>query len=494
MRLGCAHRARLGKGAAPQLAGHARRRYSRDVHAAGTRADRPLRLDRNRLRGGPLPPPAAVRRHQRRGAGRVHRGPGRARARAGGSRLGARHVRLGVHAPGQELRGARRRGRCVGRRPRLRQGAGGAGEERSRLAHVAGGLHPCARQGRNRCAAGRRGRGIGVPRTSHGAQQRAGPSGRSGARGIHRRTARAWRLLLCAPRSAALRAGARAVAHGRARTPTARPSLRVQPVAVGLRRSRPPLHRRARGRTRLRRFDRGPGAAGRGAREGLGGLEALDRPHRRSGVRRAEQARGLWRARHLQLLVPRHARVPRDVRLVADAAGLPAAAGERGPLVPGDEEGARRTEVRGACRSRRWSLRVRVVAPLDRRHWRRRGERRRCSVPERRARAPGGRATRRRDIHRVRRLRAGGGTCARPVRPRQRLLGDRIREGSRVPVPLLPQAGPGSAARGRARARPRCLARSAHARIRAARRVRGAPSQGPRREAPADAEGCRLAR
>ena len=159
VRVGCAHRARLGKGAAPRLAGHARHRYSRHVHAAGTRADRLLRLDRNRLRGGPLPPLAAVRRYQRRGAGRVHRRPGGARARASGSRLGARHIRLGVHALGQGLRGARRRGRCVGRRPRLRQGAGGAGEERSRLAHVAGGLHPCACQGRNRCAAGRRGRG-----------------------------------------------------------------------------------------------------------------------------------------------------------------------------------------------------------------------------------------------------------------------------------------------------------------------------------------------
>ena len=51
------------------------------------------------------------------------------------------------------------------------------------------------------------------------------------------------------------------------------------------------------------------------------------------------------------------------------------------------------------------------------------------------------------DIHRVRRLRAGGGTCARSVRSRQRLLGDRAREGGRVPVPLLPQA--------RARAAPR---------------------------------------
>ena len=32
-------------------------------------------------------------------------------------------------------------------------------------------------------------------------------------------------------------------------------------------------------------------------------LEALDRPHRRGGVRRAEQARRLWRARHLQLFL-----------------------------------------------------------------------------------------------------------------------------------------------------------------------------------------------
>lgn len=81
-----------------------------------------------------------------------------------------------------------------------------------------------------------------------GPQQRARPSDRGLARGLHRRPARAGRLLLCAPGRAALRAGARAVAHRRARTPTARPSLRVQPVAVGLRRPRPSLHRRARSR------------------------------------------------------------------------------------------------------------------------------------------------------------------------------------------------------------------------------------------------------
>ncbi len=61
--------------------------------------------------GRPFPPSAAVRRHQRRGAGRIHRRPGCARARAGGGRLGPRHVRLVVHAPGQELRGASGRSR-----------------------------------------------------------------------------------------------------------------------------------------------------------------------------------------------------------------------------------------------------------------------------------------------------------------------------------------------------------------------------------------------
>ena len=192
VRLGRAHRARVGKGAAPRLAGHAWHWYSGDVHAAGTRADRPLRLDRNRLCRGLLPPPAAVRRSQRQRGGGVHRGPGRARAHTGGSRLGARHLRPGIHAPGQELRGARRRGRFVRRRPRIRQGQGGAGKAGWRLAWLARGLHPCPGKGWNRRASGRRGRSGGVPRTSDGAQQRTGSSGRIGARGIHRRTARAW--------------------------------------------------------------------------------------------------------------------------------------------------------------------------------------------------------------------------------------------------------------------------------------------------------------
>ena len=62
--------------------------------------------------------------------------------------------------------------------------------------------------------------------------------------------------------------------------------------------------------------------------------------------------------------------------------------------------------------------------------------------------------------------RAGGRPGARSVRARQRLLGDRAREGGRVSVPLLPQARPRAAARRRARARQRRLARPAHARHR----------------------------
>ena len=42
VRVGRARRARVGEGAAPRLAGHARSRHSRRVHAAGTRADRAL--------------------------------------------------------------------------------------------------------------------------------------------------------------------------------------------------------------------------------------------------------------------------------------------------------------------------------------------------------------------------------------------------------------------------------------------------------------------
>ncbi len=79
VRLRCARRAGVGKGAAPRLAGHARRRHPRHVHAARPRAARPVRLDRDRLLGRPLPPPAAVGRRQRR---RRETASARARRRA----------------------------------------------------------------------------------------------------------------------------------------------------------------------------------------------------------------------------------------------------------------------------------------------------------------------------------------------------------------------------------------------------------------------------
>ena len=127
VRVGRARRAGLGEGAPPRLAGHARARHPGRVHASGPRAARPLRLDRNRLRGRPLPPPAAVGRPRRRGGRRgLHRGPGRARrsrARrpAGGARRTAsRSARLRksyeARADGSGRVGRRPRGRA-GRRP-----------------------------------------------------------------------------------------------------------------------------------------------------------------------------------------------------------------------------------------------------------------------------------------------------------------------------------------------------------------------------------------
>ena len=88
-----------------------------------------------------------------------------------------------------------------------------------------------------------------------------------------------------------------------------------------------------------------------------------------------------------------------------------------------------------------------------------------------------------RRVHRVRRLRARGRRGARSVRARHRALGHGAGEGRGVSVPLLPEARPRHSSRRRARARQGCLARSADARLRAARPVCVAAAPVPRRRA-----------
>ena len=101
------------------------------------------------------------------------------------------------------------------------------------------------------------------------------------------------------------------------------------------------LRRRARRRPRVSGRDRRSGAARRRARRDLAGAAAVERQDRRSGLRfcvawrrgvtprrgRTDRSREPRAACTLQLFVPRHARVPRDLCLVADAAGVSAAAG-----------------------------------------------------------------------------------------------------------------------------------------------------------------------
>ena len=89
--------ARLGEGAASRMAGHARAWHPGAVNPSRPRADRLLRLDRDRfLRWSPASP-APVRRHgDRRGGRGFHCRPGGADARARGSRLGPRDLRLSL--------------------------------------------------------------------------------------------------------------------------------------------------------------------------------------------------------------------------------------------------------------------------------------------------------------------------------------------------------------------------------------------------------------
>ena len=170
----------------------------------------------------------------------------------------------------------------------------------------------------------------------------------------------------------------------------------------------------------------------------------------------------------LQLLVPGHPRVPRDLRVVADAAGvsgcssrdaalsyqqMKAALGEPKSVVPADRRRARPPTAAGGCAA--------SSAPAPR-----------ASTPSA-ARSPAWRTA-----ARPRRQRASdeftefdgyvpeAGVVLDPCAPGHRVFGDGAGRRRGVSVPLLPQARPGHPAGRRARARQGRLARSADARAR----------------------------
>ena len=220
----------------------------------------------------------------------------------------------------------------------------------------------------------------------------------------------------------------------------------------------------------------------------------VDRQDRRSRLRGARAAGDQRGVGDVQLLVSRHARVPRDVRLLADAAGLSTAARGCRAVLSRHEGGAGRAEVGSASGPRDarsppapWWLRsvvgtgeegVEAVAPAfdGVAHGLRRGG-----------------TARHQRLHRVRRLRAGGGRDARSVRTRHRALGHRAGEGGGVSVPILPEARAGRARRRRARAGQGRLARSADARIGAARPVRRLVAPHARRQPSSERGRRRLA-
>ena len=427
-----ARRAGLGEGAAPRVAGHARPRHPRRVHASGPRAARPLRLDRDRLLRRPPPPAAAVRRHGRRGGGRgLHRGPGgadcsRAPRPAGAARPTA--WRSGACARATRRAPPIRTSRTTTARTRATKAELTA--QRSRLDHRARRVDSRAGRRRHGAAAGRRR----APRSTFLERSTARSSAldhRAAAALVdHVGELRALGAFSCSLAEALRFIRERvAVAAGRAGAPASRPSLRLPPVAGRLRRPPASLRRRPRRRPRVSDGDRGSRPARRRARRDLAGAAAVDRPDRRSGVcvlssgdagcaRRPDRTA----ARPRRVTFSYSCRDTREFRetyaswLMLQAFRLQQ--GERDAVLSGDEGGARRAGVR-ACRANATARvdRRRLVAAQRRRHRRRRRRGRRGRVPGARRADARPRAQRESDaVHRVRRLRARGRARARSVR------------------------------------------------------------------------------
>src|SRR5436309_2027 len=87
----------------------------------------------------------------------------------------------------------------------------------------------------------------------------------------------------------------------------------------------------------------------------------IGRPPRCS-LCRPDPPGGVERVGYVQLLVSRHEGVPRDLRVLADAAGVPIATGERHAVLSTDEGGAWRATVRRPCGPRNGALLRSLVA------------------------------------------------------------------------------------------------------------------------------------
>ena len=317
------------------VAGHARRRIPGHVHPAGTRADRVQRLDRNRLRR---------RRHS---VGCCSRATSASLDDEG-------------FTAGQAGAGARARPRPAGERHyALALGALTASYEPVRATRTRPRRTEALRKG------GRRGRACQRRLIRCSPHPRAGPHGavalqavveparrflesrrartrstRAAAGALTNRSASCARWATSPARSTeALRFLAGRVERSRRRRASAaRPPLRVEPPQRRLLLPRPPLRRRTRRRPRVSRSrskTRCCSTASAKARPpALRPTTASTRPSTPCWPPGGRPAA----ARRPQLLVPRYARVPRDLRVVADAPGVPAASAGNATLRTSDEE------------------------------------------------------------------------------------------------------------------------------------------------------------
>ena len=82
----------------------------------------------------------------------------------------------------------------------------------------------------------------------------------------------------------------------------------------------------------------------------------VDGPDRRIRIYGAHAARRFGGVSYIQLLLPGYKRVPRNLCVMADVAGVPAAKGKRDTILYDHERRTRRAAISRTCRSRECCL------------------------------------------------------------------------------------------------------------------------------------------
>ena len=375
LRVGRSRGADLGEGASPQLAGDAGARHPRRLYAPRSSADRTLRLDRNRFFCRPFPSPASVgrlgieRRREGFTAGQAARLLARAEAGWGRATYG---LALGRLHKSYESRAADPDASDEDRADATEKG-GRTARVRNWITGLVASLPEPAPDGKVPLQTVVSGVLDFLERTT--ARSNALDHRAAAALQDYIGELRALGAFSCALSESLRFIRERvSVALRCAGASSPRTSLRVQAFTIRLCRASPPLRRRPRGRARVLVIDRRRRSAGRRTRGDFGRPAFVDGSDRRSRLCGSDPARRIRCVSHVQLFLSGHEGVPRDLRVLADVAGFPAAARGRRALLSPDEGGAWRAEVRRARGPRDCALLGRMVAAQRRRHRRGRSQ------------------------------------------------------------------------------------------------------------------------